>query len=587
MAKTTATAFELVHMGALLALAAGTGCAGRTPAQASGAQAAPASRDPAAVKVAGDKLDALIDESWRAAGVIPAPPAGDGEYLRRVTLDLVGRVPTLNEATTFLADNGPDKRARLVDRLLASPGFGEHWADLTETLLFGGEPDRKIERDDPRAFFVTAFNENWRYDRITTDILTATGTLRDNPAGAFLVAREKGGGGPEAAAGSVARIFLGLQIQCAQCHDHPYDKRWKQTDFYGLVGYFARTKTRREKGDAKAKSAAAMPEATSGMMNVGMMTMGPTYELFDQNRGEAKMHAPGATKDVVIKPKFLGRSLPEPAGEPRRQTLARAVVGSDLFAKAMVARTWAQLFGAGLMDPWDDLGAEGDAKHPPLLVALADDFRHSGFDIKALLRQLVLSTAYARSSAPPAAGQDDGGAAVRAFARARVRPLAPEQLFRSLLVATGADEIVRDRQRRRDRSDRDGEGPGDPADDEDKAQRLIERTLREYRFTFDDDEMADADFDGTLPQALLLLNGEFTNNSTRAEQAGVLGTILAETRDPAARIERLFLAAYTRRPTPDELSLFRASIKPGGAARKSYEDAFFALLTSTEAVTNH
>jgi hypothetical protein len=317
------------------------------------------------------------------------------------------------------------------------------------------------------------------------------------------------------------------------------------------------------------------------------MTMGPTYELFDQNRGEAKMHAPGATKDVVIKPKFLGRSLPEPAGEPRRQTLARAVVGSDLFAKAMVARTWAQLFGAGLMDPWDDLGAEGDAKHPPLLVALADDFRHSGFDIKALLRQLVLSTAYARSSAPPAAGQDDGGAAVRAFARARVRPLAPEQLFRSLLVATGADEIVRDRQRRRDRSDRDGEGPGDPADDEDKAQRLIERTLREYRFTFDDDEMADADFDGTLPQALLLLNGEFTNNSTRAEQAGVLGTILAETRDPAARIERLFLAAYTRRPTPDELSLFRASIKPGGAARKSYEDAFFALLTSTEAVTNH
>src|SRR5205085_11878797 len=157
-------------------------------------------------------------------------------------------------------------------------------ADLTETLLFGGEPDRKIERDDPRGFFVTAFNENWRYDRITTDILTATGTLRDNPAGAFLVAREKGGGGPEAAAGATARIVRGLQIQCAQCHDHPYDKRWKQTDFYGLVGYFARTKTRREKGDAKAKSAAAMPEATSGMMNAAMMTMGPTYELFDQNR---------------------------------------------------------------------------------------------------------------------------------------------------------------------------------------------------------------------------------------------------------------------------------------------------------------
>jgi hypothetical protein len=530
--------------------------------------------------------------------VTPAPAADDGEYIRRVTLDLVGRVPTLPETTAYLADRAPDKRERLVDRLLASPGFGEHWADLTESLLFGGEPDRKIERDDPRSYFVTAFNENWRYDRVATDILTATGTLRDNPAGAFLVAREKGGGGPEAAAGATARIFLGLQIQCAQCHDHPYDKRWKQTDFYGLVGYFARTKTRRDKGEGKLKSAEAIRAAQlgadkagnlpDGMMTAAMMSMAPTYELYDQNRGEAKMHAPGATKDVVVKPRFLGRALPEPPGEPRRQTLARAIVASDLFAKALVARIWAQLFGAGLVDPWDDLGAEADPKHPKLLVTLAEDFRKSGHDFKALLRLLVLSNAYARSSAPAPGGADDAGAAVRAFARARVRPLAPEQLFRSLLVATGADEIVRDRQRRRDRSDRDGEGPGDPADDDDKAMRLIERTLREYRFTFDDDEMADAEFDGTLPQALLLLNGEFTNNGTRAEQAGVLGSILAATRDPAERIERLFLAAYARRPTHEELQLFRAQIKPNGpASRKSYEDAFFALLTSTEAITNH
>ena len=558
----------------LAAAAALAGCAGQTPAAQPAS--APSASQKAAAAAAAQNLDGLLTQSWQSAGVTPSPPADDGEFLRRVTLDLIGRVPTLGETDGFLADTAPDKRARLVDRLLASPAFGENWADLTQALLFGGQPDRKIEKDDPRSFFVTALNENWHYDRFVTDLLTASGPLRDYPAGAFLVARAKAGGGPEAAAGAVARIFMGLQIQCAQCHDHPYDKRWKQTDFYGLVGYFARTKARRDKG------------MNGGTVMGESKMMAATYELFDQPRGEAKMRAPGASKEVVIKPRFLGRVLEEPAGESRRQTLARAVVASDLFAKTLAGRIWAQLFGAGPVDPWDDLGAENDPKHPALLGTLADDFRKSGHDVKALLREIVLCTAYARSSAPAAAGQDDQGAAVRAFARARVRPLAPEQLFRSLLVATGADEIVRDRQRRRDRSDRDGEGPGDPADDDDKAMRLVERTLREYQFTFEDDEMADADFDGTLPQALLLLNGELTNNGTRAEQAGVLSSILAASRDPGARIERLFLAAYARRPTPDELALFRAQVKAAGpAARKSYEDAFFALLTSTEAVTNH
>lgn len=530
-------------LGPALVLLAGVACSStQTPTP----PMAPAGED---ARARTQSLDRLIEELWSQKGVTPSAPADDGEFLRRVTLDLAGRVPTLAETHAFLSDPSPDHRARLVDRLLASPELAEHFADLYSDLLWRTDGSKRLEKQDPRAWLVTAFNENRPYDRLATDLITATGDLRDNRATAFIAARERGGGGPEALAGASARLFLGLQIQCAQCHDHPYDKRWKQRDFYGLVAYFARTKVKRSpKMDGE----------------------GASFTVLDQRRGEAKMHPPHSEEEILVAPRFLGAAPTERAGESRRPTLAHAVVTSDLFAKAMVGRTWTQLFGSGIVEPWDDLGAENDPEHPALLVALADDFRESGYDIKALLRRVVLSTAYARSSAPPPGLADDGGAAVRAFARARVRPLTPEQLFHTLLTATGADRMARHRQ----------------ADD--RVDKMLANGLREYRFAFDDDEMADTDFDGSMPQALLLLNGEITNNGTRAGDDGVLGAILAETREPAARLDQMFLAIYARRPSADERSLMLASLAAAGRdPRKAYEDMYFALLTSTEAMTNH
>ncbi|HEY0712918.1 MAG TPA: DUF1553 domain-containing protein, partial [Polyangia bacterium] len=238
----------------------------------------------------------------------------------------------------------------------------------------------------------------------------------------------------------------------------------------------------------------------------------------------------------------------------------------------------------------------------------------SGHDVKRLVRRIALSTAYARTAAPPPV--DDGGAALRAFARARVRPLTPEQIVASLMAATGADEMIRQgrRPRRAGGLSQAAWRPEDPtpashptaapqpvttgdemepktateAPEIDRAARLAERTLREYRFTFEDDEMADSDFDGTLPQALLLLNGDFLNNGVRARKGGVLARVLAETSDVDGRIDRLFLAAYARMPRPDERAAFRAALDvPPREQARAYEDAFFALLVSTEATTNH
>jgi hypothetical protein len=551
-----------------------------------GAQAPGVAAGPGVPAVASArKLDDLLAASWKAAGVRVAPAISDGEFLRRASLDLIGRVPTLAETRGFLADRGDDRRGRLVDRLLASPEFGEHWADVYGQMLWKTEGSARIEKQDPRGYLVQAFNENTRYDRLTHALLTATGDVRENGAAAFFAARARGGGGPEAVAGAAARIFLGLSIQCAQCHDHPYDTRWKQQDFYGLVAYFARTRVRREKTmpgmDAMDDMAGAAGNGNGG--GNGMPNK-VSFGVHEVRRGEARMRAPRSETEVVVAPRFLGRPTEAglASGEPRRHTLARAVLASDLFPKAMVARTWAQLFGAGVVDPWDDLGAENDPQHPPLLDSLARDFRAGGFDIKALLRRMVLSAAYARSSVPaPVPGTNAsaglatdaadaaGAAAVRAFARARVRPLSPEQLFRTLNTMTAVDEMVRHRQT------------------EERAERLRERTLREYRFTFEDDEMADVDFDGSMPQALLLLNGELTNNGTRAAEGGTLARILAERPAPADRLEGMFLAAYARPPTAEEKALLLPALERAGRNRRAYEDVFFALCTSTEAVTNH
>jgi hypothetical protein len=548
--------------GKVLALVVVASCA---PLRSGTETAAPGPAAPAPQGTAA--LDPLLEALWREAKATPAPPADDGAFLRRVSLDLIGRIPTLAEARAFLGDPAPDRRARLVDRLLGSHEFAEHWGDIYADLLFGQERKAaKLEKQyDPQAWLVQAFEQNRGYDKIAHALLTATGDLRDNGAVAFVVARSRGGGGPEAVTGAVAKVFLGLQIQCAQCHDHPYDKRWKQEDFYGLVAYFARTKPRNEKIDAPGMMAAsaegdmAMAAAAPAKKVKAMKT----FVLVDVKRGEAKMRRPRSEQDELVSPRFLGKDIVPRGTETRREALSRAILASDLFPKSMVARTWSQLFGAGIVEPWDDLGGEGDPRHPPILVQLARDFVASGYDIKHLVRTIVLSAAYARGSAP-------GQAGVPVFAQVGVRPLLPEQLFRSLLAATGADEV--------------GKRRGDP----EKAEKRLSQAFREYQFVFGDDEMAEANrFDGSVPQSLLLLNGELTNAGTRGEAGGVLAQVLAEHRDPAARLDDLFLAAYTRKPTPEERAPLLEYLRAQKNARAAWEDVYFALVTSTEAITNH
>ncbi len=475
---------------------------------------------------------------WTDAQVAPALPADDGAFLRRVSLDVTGKLPSRQEAAVYIADPDPTKKEKLVDRLLATPEYGDHFADVYLGLFGGRDLRPPYLRDGIRAWLAGAFAKNERWDRMATEMLTATGKVNDNGALGFLVAFGARGGPPEAVAGASARVFLGLQAQCAQCHDHPYDPRFKQEDFYGLVAFFARTRARPVKGEM-------------------------TVEVLDAPFGQARMKVHKTGQEVVVKPKFLGRWIADADGVGRRTALAREIVGSPLFAEAAVNHLWALLFGRGIVQPWDDLGGENEER-PPLLAQLAADFRASGYDRKALLRDIVLSDAYARGSAGGAAGD----AAEQVFARAAVRPLAPEVLFRALVDATGADDAVARRVGR------------------EVATLRLEQGLRQFSFVFGDDEMAEVDrATGNVPQALILFNGELVSGGSRAVPGGELVGILGETGDATARVQRLYLQTFTRRPTAAELRRALAFVGRGGADR--YEDLFYAMLTSTEFTTNH
>jgi hypothetical protein len=495
-------------------------------------------------------IDRQVSKRWRKARITPAPPANDYQFVRRVTLDLVGRVPTAGEVVTYVGDKSRRRKEKLVNRLLASDDYAEHWASVYADVLYGRKVRTRQRIAGPASdYLLDAFTTNKPFDDMTRELLTASGSLDDNPAGAYVMAQIVGGGDIEKVAGHTARVFLGVQIQCAQCHDHPYESRLKHSDFVAFTAFFGRTRARR----------------------------GQAFDIRDDMRVISARRM--KRKDEIIKkrprlryafeePLFFGRSTTPKAEETRREQLARAILSSDLFAKATVSRTWQSLFGSSIDGPWDDLGYENHADHSPLLVALAKRFEKTGYDHKLLLKAIVLSKAYARSSKGGRAAS--GGALEDAFARAAVRPLTADQLFRSQLAATGLEGAAGRTMRRR------------------KLERRKRQALREFLFTFGDEEMSEADsFSGNVPQALLLRNGALTNLGAKAGEGMVLRRILDKSSDREQRLEWMWLATYARKPTATERAQFGKHLADHSDSVSAYEDLLHALLTSTEFTTNH
>lgn len=495
-------------------------------------------------------IDAMIAAGWSEAEVSPSPVAPDHEFLRRAYLDIVGRIPSAEEASAFLASKDPDKRATLIEQLLAHPDYPKNFGTIWTNLLVGRDPQgNQVERAELAAWLRRRFADERPWDETVRELVTATGSNRENGAVNFTLAHLSDGA--VNLTSYTTRLFLGQQIQCTQCHDH-FDNDWKQADFWSINAFFKGVRTRdvfeTDATGARVRAATEVyDEPTSA------------YSTFERRNAMVG----------IAFPAFLdGRKISQGTDVDRRDELARFLTEPDslLLAKAFVNRTWGHFLGRGFVEPVDDFGDHNAPSHPELLDRLARDFRDSGYNHKALIRWITNSRPYHLSSVRT----KDSASDPALFTHMLLKPMTPEQLFDSLLTATDAHKA----------------GSGD-------ADARRDQWLRQFVFTFGNDEAQESNiFQGTIPQALMMMNGELIANAT----SGAPGSFLAKVRDRALSrpgrqaehmVTALYLSALSRHPSRDELNQAARYLQGSPDPMGVMEDLFWALLNSNEFVLNH
>jgi hypothetical protein len=509
------------------------------------------------------QVDQLLADSWLRWQVTPSPRAEDHEWLRRITLDVAGRIPTLQEVETFLADQRPDKRQRRLDDLLESTDFARNLATTWANLLVGRSPANPlVNRDQLLKFLRMSFAENRPWNAVVADLVAAEGTTDHNGATNFLVAHLNNQAVPATAV--TARVFLGLQLQCVQCHKHPFNDL-PQTAFWEMNSLFQQTEIvqHRRLDPSTGRPALVSVELTDKPLE------GPIH--FETRQGLMQ----------AAFPRFAGTEIDASAATVRRKELARLLTSGDQpqLARAFVNRVWAQYLGAGFTQPVDDLGAHNPPSHPELLAALSDDFIASGYDIRRLIRVICSSDVYQRSSRPSVNNQQDDpvrGEAV-AFSRVYLKPMTAEQLLDSLLVASRANLVG--------------------ASDWIAAEQQRQRWLEQFVVSLQNDENDEVEtLAGKYDQALLLMNSDLMQRAIETRPGSLLGDLLQQRGSEADKIRQLFLVTLSRPPSTKEMSAMQRAVRAQeGTARSgrgtmvasAYQDLFWALLNSNEFAAVH
>ncbi|HEY7326528.1 MAG TPA: DUF1549 and DUF1553 domain-containing protein [Gemmataceae bacterium] len=487
------------------------------------------------------QIDEAIDGCLRAEKVPPSPRSSDGEFVRRVYLDITGHIPSAEKAAAFLDSRDSNKRAELIEELLASSDYGKHQADIWQSLLLPRNSDNRfISFDKMTEWLEQRFNDNQPWDKMVRDILTAQGDQDKNGAVTYFLANLA----PDKLTDNATRVFLGVQLQCAQCHNHPFTK-WKQDEYWGMAAFFTRT---RIVGNPRQ---AAM--------------QGGTISINENGRGRP-IPMPISAKRVP--PKFLqGEELKLASSEAYRPALAKWMTSpqNPYFSRAMVNRVWAQLFGRGLVNPIDDMHEGNQPSHPQLLADVSTQFAAAGFDVKQLIRALCNSEAYQRTSKPMSGNRNAGP---ELFSRMAVKVLTPEQLYDSLVQILGAPNQ--------------GNFRRNPAVAAAARFRNVTPRMLFVAF-FKGDENAEAtEYQAGIPQVLRMMNSPQLNNTT------MLTPILKSGKAPEQVLEHLYLTTLSRRPAGHELQRTLALVhKHEDEPRQAYGDILWVLLNSSEFTLNH
>lgn len=552
-------------------------------------------------------INAGLRAAWQENGLRPAQQATQSEWCRRVYLDLLGRVPTVAELDDFLSAKSRSKRAELVDRLLGSEyveAFADHWTAIWINTLIGrtGGNDRRslTSREGMASYLRQALLENRSYDRLVTELITATGDADPeqeefNGAVNFLIEKLDEGG--IQATAKTAEIFLGTAVQCTQCHNHPFNE-YRQNQFWELNAFFRQVRAEREmdpdnednrlgklvnrdyagegRGLYRDGRSEIFLETRNGKLvdrDAQQIYDAPIY--YELRNGQVQVAYP-----VFIDGTALADELSDRDSEfgnsgylehvDRRVELSRLIVGAREFDQALVNRLWAHFFGYGFTKPIHDMGPHNPPSHPELLDELGLAFRNSGFDLKAMLRWIVLSEPYALSSRVSKGNrQDDPSLGTPPqFSRFYVRQMQAEQLYASLLVATQVDATL----------------------DEQERARMQERWLQQFSTAFGTDDGAEATtFNGSIPQTLMMMNGDLVRRACSTDSGSFLDQV-ANNWDLSNRekINYLYRAALARLPSKEEKNICNALLASRkGNVVETLQDIWWAVLNSNEFILIH
>ena len=527
-------------------------------------------------------IDAIIDS--KAGAATSATVCDDAEFLRRVTLDLSGTIPSSAVTRKFISDTTGDKRARLLDELLASPAWPRRMADLFHVVLM----ERRGDDSDWRAWLEKSFAANKPWNQLVYQILNADADDEENRAAAYFMSKrlDKYGQNPVDYPGlvrDIGRMFLGQDLQCAECHDHLFIDDYKQVDFQGLFAVYKNTFVRRD-----VKFPAVGEKAMTAPIEF--------VSVFDPTQRKTGPRIPGGSSFTIPEPKPLEspaakKKQPVP---PRPEWSAVELLASELtrpenrqFARTTVNRIWYVLLGRGLIHPVDLDHSGNPPSHPQLLDLLTDEFIAHDFDVKWLIREIVLSRTWQRSSRLP-----DGVDPPKPdrFLVAVERPLMAEQLLASVIQATESAESLKSEAATP--TDTTSNTAKDSTDEADLDVGSDAPTLAELKTAFagafaNEAREPEGEFKATVKGALFWRNSAEVQKLLHRRPGNLIDRLMKiEQVDP--RIEELYLAVLSRYPSPDETAVMTSFIDAADADRETgIRDAAWALLTSVEFSVNH
>ena len=507
----------------------------------------------------GEFIDQQIRQGWQDNEIEASAAASDEEWVRRIYLDLLGRIPTMEEARKFLADESPRKRSVLTEELLEHEDYVRNFTTVWSNNCIGRGAPQRVSRTGMEKFFREAFARNRPWNEIVVDIVTASGHYEENGAVNYTLAQMQNADEGVQLTAMTARLFLGLQVQCTQCHNHPFNK-WQQDQFWEYNSFFRQVgKIDHRKLDP----------------NTGRMVDDYSEVVWQEFSGPVYYEKRSGVMQVAY-PRFQGLEVDPGVGVDRRVEFGKLITqpvdgAPPQIAQAMVNRTWSHFFGYGFTRPVDDMGPHNPASHPDLLERLSREFVAANYDVKELIRWIVASEAYGLTSQYNDKNKidDPGAGEVPLFSHMYLKSMQAEQMYDSLIVASNAHK-----------SGRGGWGA------QEEQRRLW---MQQFVVAFENDENDESTtFNGTIPQALMMMNSELMDKACSVERGSFLFESMSSPGNEAQKIQELYLAALSRNPTRTEIGKVQKMLKSYGNQRlMGYQDLFWALLNSNEFVFIH